>query len=153
MPRPLMWGICDVQCEPAMIASEFNNLHTMNTLLNNDFDEFSSNKIARWCHQMETFSALLAICAGNSPGPGEFPAQRSVTRNFDVSLICAGINGWVNSGDAGDLRRHRVHYDPIVMGSAIMFKTWRQMRQVQRIIVVEIVSVITDYSCHLFITA
>ena len=33
---------------------------------------------------METFSALLALCAGNSPVPGEFPAQRQVTRNFDV---------------------------------------------------------------------
>ena len=37
-----------------------------------------------WRHQMETFSALLAICAGNSPDPGEFPTQRPVTRNFDV---------------------------------------------------------------------
>ena len=33
---------------------------------------------------METFSVLLAICAGNSPAPGEFPAQRPVTRSFDV---------------------------------------------------------------------
>ena len=33
---------------------------------------------------METFSALLAICAGNSPVTGEFLAQRSVTRSFDV---------------------------------------------------------------------
>ena len=33
---------------------------------------------------METFSALLAICAGNSPDPGEFPTQRPVTRGFDV---------------------------------------------------------------------
>ena len=33
---------------------------------------------------METFSALLTICAENSPVPGEFPAQRPVTRNFDV---------------------------------------------------------------------
>ena len=33
---------------------------------------------------METFSALLAICAGNSPVSGEFPAQRPVTRSFDV---------------------------------------------------------------------
>ena len=37
-----------------------------------------------WRHQMETFSALLAICAGNSPVSGEFPAQRPVTRSFDV---------------------------------------------------------------------
>ena len=37
-----------------------------------------------WRHQMETFSALLALCAGNSPVTGEFPAQRPVTRSFDV---------------------------------------------------------------------
>ena len=35
---------------------------------------------------METVSALLAICAGNSPMTGEFPAQRPVTRSFDVFL-------------------------------------------------------------------
>ena len=40
--------------------------------------------LAWWRHQMETFSALLAICAGNSPVPGEFPTQRPVTRSFDV---------------------------------------------------------------------
>ena len=33
---------------------------------------------------MESFSALLALCAGNSPVPGEFPAQKTVTRSFDV---------------------------------------------------------------------
>ena len=37
-----------------------------------------------WRHQMETFSALPAICAGNSPVPGEFPTQRPVTRSFGV---------------------------------------------------------------------
>ena len=37
-----------------------------------------------WRHQMKTFFALLAICAGNSPVTGEFPAQRPVTRCFDV---------------------------------------------------------------------
>ena len=37
-----------------------------------------------WRHQMETFSAWLAICAGNSPVPGEFTALRPVTRSFDV---------------------------------------------------------------------
>ena len=33
---------------------------------------------------MEAFSALLAICAGNSPLTGEFPAQRPATQSFDV---------------------------------------------------------------------
>ena len=71
--------------------------------------------ITWWRHQMETFSALLSICAGNSPVPSEFPAQRPVTRSFVVSLICVWIIGWVNNREAGDLRRYRAHYDVIVM--------------------------------------
>ena len=47
----------------------------------------------RW-HEMETFSALLALCAENSP---------------------VWINDWVNNREAGDLRRHRTHDDVIVM--------------------------------------
>ena len=37
-----------------------------------------------WRHQIETFSALLALCAGNSPVTGESPSQRPVTRSIDV---------------------------------------------------------------------
>ena len=37
-----------------------------------------------WRHPMEIFFALLAICVGNSPVTGELPAQRPVTRSFDV---------------------------------------------------------------------
>ena len=37
-----------------------------------------------WRHQMKTFSALLAICAGNSPVPGDFPTQRPATWTFNV---------------------------------------------------------------------
>ena len=37
-----------------------------------------------WRHQMEAFSALLALCAENSPVTGEFPAQRPVMWSFDV---------------------------------------------------------------------
>ena len=39
---------------------------------------------AWWRHHMETYSALLAICARNSPVTGEFSAQRPVTQSFDV---------------------------------------------------------------------
>ena len=35
-------------------------------------------------HQMKIFSALLTICAWNSPATDEFPVQRSVTRSYDV---------------------------------------------------------------------
>ena len=39
---------------------------------------------AWWRHQMEAFSVLFAIYAGNSTVPGEFSAQRPVTQSFDV---------------------------------------------------------------------
>ena len=65
---------------------------------------------------METFPALLAICAGNSPVTNEFPAQRPVTWSFDVFF---DLYGWVNSVEAGDLRRPSAHYDVTVMQNLI----------------------------------
>ena len=44
-----------------------------------------------WRHQMETFSALLAICVGNSPVTGEFPEQSPVMGSFDV-FFDLGLN-------------------------------------------------------------
>ena len=43
-----------------------------------------SSELSWWRHQMETFSALLALCAGNSLVTGKFPTQRPVARRFDV---------------------------------------------------------------------
>ena len=40
--------------------------------------------ISWWRHQMETFSALLVLCVGNSPVTGEFPTQRPVMQRFEV---------------------------------------------------------------------
>ena len=44
----------------------------------------ASLALSWWRLQIETFSALLAICAENSPVPAESPTQRPVTRSFDV---------------------------------------------------------------------
>ena len=63
---------------------------------------------------METFTALLTLCVGNSPVTGEFPTQRPVTRSCFL-WSAPWINGWLNNRDAGDLRRHHAHYDVIVM--------------------------------------
>ena len=60
---------------------------------------------------METFSALLAICAGNSTAPVNYPHKGQCREALMFSLIYALINGWVNNREAGDLRRHRAHYD------------------------------------------
>ena len=69
-----------------------------------------------WRYQMGIFSALLAVCAGNSPVTGEFPSQKA----SDAEVWCflcsvPWINSWVNNREAGDLRRHRAHYDVIVI--------------------------------------
>ena len=72
-----------------------------------------------WRHQMETFSALLAICAGNSPVTGEFPAQRPMTRSFDVFFDVRPNE--VNNREAGGLRRHRAHYNVTVMCMCVVW--------------------------------
>ena len=64
---------------------------------------------------MQTFSALLAICAGNSPVPVNSPHKGQWGGDMIFSLICVWINGWVNNCEAGDLRRHRAHYDVTLM--------------------------------------
>ena len=73
--------------------------------------------ITWWRHQMETFSALLALFETNTPVTVEFLSQRPVTRSFDVvfSLCLIWTNGWVNNHEAGDLRHYRAHYDGTVM--------------------------------------
>ena len=61
---------------------------------------------------------------------GEFIDHRWIplTKASDAELwfffICAWINGWVNNREAGDLRRHRAHYDVIVMGVKLFAVTF-----------------------------
>ena len=62
---------------------------------------------------METFSALLALCTGNSPVTGEFPSQRPVMRSFDI-FFDLRLNKRLRS-EAGGLGHHRAHYDVNVM--------------------------------------
>ena len=72
-------------------------------------------RIGSWRrHQMETFSALLAIVRGHRP-PVNSPHKGHWRRAVIFLMICAWINGWVNNREAGDLRRHRTHYDVTVM--------------------------------------
>ena len=68
-------------------------------------------------HQMETFSALLALCAWNAPVGDRWIR---LTKASDAELWCflwspPWINGWVNNHEASDLRCHRAHYDVIAM--------------------------------------
>ena len=72
-------------------------------------NDLTNDKWSWWRNQMETFSALLAICAGNSPHKGQW------CRALMFSLVCSWTNGWVKNGETVDLRRHRAHYDVTTM--------------------------------------
>ena len=79
-----------------------------------EFLYYSCSLGAWWRHQIETFSALLAICAENSPVPGEFSTQRPVTRSFDVYFdlrpnkgLSKQLWGWWFETQSCPLWRHR----------------------------------------------
>ena len=67
---------------------------------------------------METYSAWLALCAGNSLVTGEFPSQRPVTRSFDI-FFDVGLNrrlsnqskGWWFETPSRSLWRHCKEWD------------------------------------------
>ena len=66
-----------------------------------------------WRNQMEALSAVLALCAGNSPVIGEFPAQRPVTRSLNVFLdlrlnkrLSKQSRGWWFKTPSHTLKRH-----------------------------------------------
>ena len=71
-------------------------------------------------HGMETFSVLLALCAGIFTGHRWIPRTKaSDAELWCFSLICAWTNGWANNPGAGDLRRHHAHIDVTVMWSPL----------------------------------
>ena len=67
------------------------------------------------------------------PLRGEIAGQKGQWRGaLMFSLICAWTNSWVNNRDAGDLRRHRTHYDVIVITSACIIWCVGTLRCKQR---------------------
>ena len=84
------------------------------------------SRVRPWNNGVRCMSSYILMTSSNRnifrvTGPfcgeftGEFPSQRSLTRGLHVSLIRAWTNSWINNRDAGDLRRHRAHYDVTVM--------------------------------------
>ena len=67
--------------------------------------------VIKWKH----FPRNWPFVRGIDQSPVNFSHKGRWRGALMFSLICALINGWVNSGEAGDLRRYCVHYDIIVM--------------------------------------
>ena len=79
--------------------------------------------VIKWKHFQRYWPFVREIhrSAVNSPHKGQWRGA------LMYSLICVWINGWVNNRKAGQLRRHRAHYDVIVMEtlSTLLADGWR----------------------------
>ena len=75
------------------------------------FDNSAHDDVIKWNYFPRYWPFVRGIhrSPANSPNKGQWRGA------LMFSLICAWINGWVNNRDAGDLRRHRAHYDVTAM--------------------------------------
>ena len=94
----IMWMVCEHMVdEPLFCAS--------GSLEWNWHDD-----VIKWKH----FPRYWPFVRGIHRSPVNFPHKGQWRGVLMFPLICTRINGRVNNGEAGDLRRHRVHYDIII---------------------------------------
>ena len=82
---------------------------------NRSITEHQLGSFSWWRHQMETFPGYWPFVRGINRSPVNSPHKGRWRGALMFSLICAWMNGWVHNREAGDLRRHRAHYDVIAM--------------------------------------
>ena len=70
-----------------------------------------NDDVIKWKH----FPLYWSFVRGIHRSPVNSPHKGQWCGALLLSLICAWINGWVNNQEAGALRRHRAHYDVIVI--------------------------------------
>ena len=75
------------------------------------YDDALHDDAINWKH----FPRYWPFVRGIHRSPVNSPYKGQWRGALMFSLICTRINGWVNNGEAGDLRRHRTHYDVTAM--------------------------------------
>ena len=87
---------------------------------------FVHDDVIKWKH----FPRYWPFVRGIHRSPVNFPHKGQWRGALMFTLICARINGWVNTREAGDLRRYRPHYDVIVMLKVVVgwFYLYRHSR-------------------------
>ena len=89
-------------------------LHISNNSHNQVWHENSAkghDDVIKWKH----FPRYWPFVRGIHRSPVNSPHKGQWRGALIFSLICAWINGWVNNGAAGNLRRYRVHSGVTVM--------------------------------------
>ena len=123
---PVIWTICLLTCLPEGAAEQSVKLPMTRDRdaiapmwrqcygfgKSNDSIQKTLCRKSRWRHQIEVLSAGL-LC-------GELTGHRWIphAKASDAELWCFL---WINNGDAGDLRRHRAHFDVSVMVSKAFY--------------------------------
>ena len=82
---------------------------------------------------MTSWNGNIFRVTGHSPHKGQWREA------LMFSLICVWINGWINNREVGDLRRHRAHYEVIVMG-------WPSNRKISWILEAARIGTVLDFS-------
>ena len=89
--------------------------------------------VINWKH----FPRFWPFVRGIHRSPVNSPHKGQWRRAFVWSLISPWINGLVNNGEAGDLRRHCVHYDVTVMGVMYHFSSTRDKSGSQSVVTIQ----------------
>ena len=99
---------------------------------------FLYDDVIKWKHFPRNWPFVRGIHRSpvNSPHKGQWRGA------LMFSLICVWINDWVNNGEAGDLRRYRIHYDVTVM----YLDTWRQ-RDMETLSIAILPILHAEYNC------
>ena len=104
------WYLVYVPC----ILSNLNNIYQMATI--HIWYNLSFNiPLLRYHFYMMTSSNGNIFCVTGPLSPVNSPHKGQWRGALVFSSICAWINVWVNSGEVGDMRRHRAHCDVIIM--------------------------------------
>ena len=106
---------------PRVIIAENNSLgwrqHEGHCSLNQKIMAWAASPVylhddvIQWKH----FSRYWPCVRGIHRSPVNSPHKDQWLGTLMFSLTCAWTKRWANNWDAGDLRRHRAHYDVIVM--------------------------------------
>ena len=111
--RKIWWHFCGVMNICADIIVVTTRLYLTMTLL----AWFGMMTTSKWKHLPRDWSFVRGI----HRSPVNSTHKCRWRRALRFSLICVRINSWVNNREAGDLRRHRAHYDIIVMANCTLY--------------------------------
>ena len=79
--------------------------------------------VIKWKH----FPRYWSFVSGIHLSPVDSPHKGQWRRPLMFSLICPWTNGWANTRETGDLRRHRPHYNVTVMILTVWYKVYRNI--------------------------